>query len=93
VTDRRYELGLAATSSQFVPESLSAPRNTPLRITFRNSSSEPHTLIFPEPIAVNPGEVVGAGQTFVVDLTIPSAGDYTFLCNVHEGMTGILRVN
>lgn len=55
-------------------------------------SREPHTLIFPAPISVNAGQLVATGQIAVVDLTTPAAGDYAFLCNVHQGMTGILRV-
>ena len=92
-TSQPLALNLSASATEFVPELLTAPAGTPVRVAFSNGSNEPHTLIFPEPISVNTGQLVQPGETITVDLTTPTAGEYAFLCNVHEGMTGILRVN
>ena len=92
-TSQPLMLNLSASATEFVPELLTAPADTPVRVAFSNGSVEPHTLIFPEPISVNPGQLVDPGETVTVDFPTPTAGDYAFLCNVHEGMTGILRAN
>ena len=86
-------LALAANDSEFIPATLVAPARMPVTVMFQNYSNEPHTLIFLEPISVNPEQVVEPGQSLTVAFSTPAAGEYTFLCNVHEGMTGTLRIN
>ena len=92
-TPQPLAINLSASATEFVPDLLAAARHTAVRVRFLNGSTEPHTLIFPAPISVTGGELVDTGQTVIVEFTTPAAGNYPFLCNVHEGMTGILRVN
>jgi len=83
---------ISASSTVFIPTILSVPGGRRIALTFRNDSSEPHTLILLEPIGAGTDRVVLAGTTQTLDFTAPGPGDYTFVCNVHEGMAGILRV-
>jgi plastocyanin len=83
---------MSASDTEFLPEVLAAPAQTAIAVSFRNDSSEPHTLIFLEPISINHGAVVEPGDSQTLLFNTPAAGDYAFVCNVHEGMTGILRV-
>ena len=91
-TPEQVGLAISASDTEFIPETLVAPARASLAIQFHNHSNEPHTLIFLEPIALNPEQVVQPGQMLNVTFMAPAAGDYMFLCNVHEGMTGTLRV-
>jgi plastocyanin len=83
---------ISASTTVFIPTVLSVPGEMQVSLTFRNDSSEPHTFILLEPIGVGTDRVVLAGSSRTLNFTAPSPGDYTFVCNVHENMTGILRV-
>ncbi len=82
---------ISASTTVFIPAVLSVPGEMPVSLTFRNDSSEPHTFILLEPIGVGTDRVVLAGSSRTLNFTAPPPGDYTFVCNVHENMTGILR--
>jgi plastocyanin len=83
---------ISASTSVFIPTILSVPERSRVTLTFRNSSSEPHTLILLEPIGVETAGVVLAQTSQTLAFTSPRRGDYVFVCNVHEGMAGTLRV-
>ena len=83
---------ISASSTVFIPNVLRVPPDTPVSVTFRNNSGEPHTFIFLDPITAGTDEPVTPGQSRTVQFTAPGPGEYTFVCNVHEGMTGTLRV-
>ncbi len=83
---------LSASDFEFEPTTVSVPAGARVNLTFRNDSSEPHTLIMLEPIALNSGRLVHPGEVESLEFVAPSAGSYTFVCNVHEGMVGTLLV-
>jgi plastocyanin len=83
---------ISARTTVFIPTVLSVPRDAIVSVTFRNDSTEPHNLILLEPIGVGTDPVVDPGQSRTIRFTSPGTGEYTFVCNVHEGMTGVLRV-
>lgn len=86
------ERTISASSTVFIPSVLRVPPDTPISVTFRNNSGEPHTFIFLSPVSAGTDESVAPGQSRTVEFTAPGPGEYTFVCNVHEGMTGTLRV-
>ena len=83
---------ISASSTVFIPSVLKVPPDAPVSVIFRNNSREPHTFIFLSPISAGTDEPVAPGQSRTVEFTAPGPGDYSFVCNVHEGMTGTLRV-
>ncbi len=83
---------ISARTTVFLPAVLSVPPNTPVTLSFRNDSSEPHTLILLAPLSGGTDGPVGPGRTDAISFTAPGPGEYTFVCNVHEGMSGIVRV-
>ena len=85
-------LAISASDTSFIPETLIVPARSAVALQFHNHSNEPHTLIFLEPISLNPEQLVQPGTVLNVAFTAPGTGDYIFVCNVHEGMTGTLRV-
>jgi mono/diheme cytochrome c family protein/plastocyanin len=84
-----------ASGIQFQDTALTAPANTPFTIHFDNQDSGvPHNMVIKDASgnAVFTGDLVtGPAQA---DYKLPAlpAGDYTFVCQVHPGMTGTLHV-
>jgi plastocyanin len=76
----------------FDPPSLTAPAEAPVVVAFRNPSAEPHNLTFIGPIETGTRTIVEPGGTDTVAFTTPAAGRYTFVCSIHQGMTGELVV-
>ena len=83
---------ISARTTVFIPAALAVPPHAQVSLTVRNDSTEPHTMILLDPIAVGTDPVVDPGSSRTIQFTAPGAGEYTFVCNVHEGMTGVLRV-
>ena len=77
---------------RFVPAEVVAPPNTPVRLVFRNASTQPHNLTFDAPLAGRTRTIVEAGGSDVIELTTPGPGRYGFGCTIHMGMSGTLDV-
>ena len=77
---------------QFVPSSVDVPANTPVTLTFNNTSTQPHNLQIPPPIAAKTKLFVAAGESDTFTFTAPAAGSYKFMCSLHEYMVGELQV-
>ncbi len=79
-------------SLEFVPETVQAPRETPIVITFVNASTVPHNLTFEGGNygATDPNVAAGASDT--VEFTTPASGALKFVCTLHPGMEGELVV-
>jgi plastocyanin len=83
---------LSATEFAFSPARLTAPADTRVSLTFANMSQAPHTLVLLPPIDSHSGTILEPGYTDRLDFTTPGPGEYRFVCNVHEGMAGLLVV-
>ncbi len=79
-------------SLDFVPETVQAPRETPIVITFVNASTVPHNLTFEGGNygATDPNVAPQASDT--VEFTTPASGALKFVCTIHPGMEGELVV-
>ena len=75
----------------FVPRTLEAPADTPVTLTFNNSSTQPHNLQIPPPIKAKT-KLVAAGGSETIAFRTPAAGTYTFFCTLHEYMVGRILV-
>jgi plastocyanin len=96
-TTPTLELELLVTSAgaealAFVPDTLVAPAGTTVRIVFRNAATVSHNLTFQAPLSVGTATIVEPGATDSVVLRTPGRGDYVFVCTIHMGMSGTLRV-
>jgi plastocyanin len=77
----------------FIPEVVEAPAGEELVLTFVNDSNiVPHNLSFGPPINVATDTVIPPGESQTITFTTPDPGEYTFVCTLHPGMDGILRV-
>jgi plastocyanin len=77
---------------RFVPDEVTAPARTRVRVTFRNASTQPHNLTFEAPISGGTRTIVEAGGSDAIDLVTPGPGRYSFGCTIHMGMSGTLAV-
>ena len=92
-TGTSVEVGTAEGATlEFAPATVEAPANTEVTLTFTNQSSVPHNLTFQEGISAATSTLVAAGASETLTFTTPDSGDYTFVCTIHPGMDGILRV-
>ena len=76
----------------FVPDEISVPTGTTVRLTFMNESTVPHNLTFGAPINAATATIVDPGAEETIEFTAPEAGEYTFKCTLHPGMEGTLTV-
>jgi plastocyanin len=79
---------------RFVPAMVTVPSGSEIRLVFRNESSESHNLSFTgslEPIRTQ--TIMEPGKEEVLTFTPPGPGAYPFVCTVHVGMAGELRVS
>jgi plastocyanin len=76
----------------FDPTSVTAPAGATLAVTFENRSLVPHNLTFEAPISEGTATVVDAGASETIDFTAPDPGTYAYVCTLHPGMEGTLRV-
>jgi plastocyanin len=80
------------TELKFVPDTVEAPANTPVELVFKNESTVPHNFQFTQGITAPTVDILQAGDSATIEFTTPAAGDYTFVCPIHPGMEGTLRV-
>jgi len=83
---------LSATEFHFEPARLVAPSHTAVSLTFSNRTQAPHTLVLLPPIDLRSGVIVQPELTDRLEFTTPGPGEYSFVCNVHEGMGGLLVI-
>lgn len=74
-------LELRFENHRFIPRTISAPANQPLRIKVINASKE--TIEF-ESFKLNREKVVGPGETIIVILPGLSPGSYDFYDDFHQ---------
>lgn len=82
----------AAAELRFLPGEMTAPASTPLRVVFRNVSTQPHNLTFDAPVAGRTRTIVDAGTSDAFELTALRRGRFAFGCTIHMGMSGTLVV-
>lgn len=81
-----------AAELRFVPAAVSTPARTPIRLTFRNVSTQAHNLTFANPALGGTRTIVEAGGSDTFDLVTPGPGRYPFACTIHMEMSGTLTV-
>jgi len=79
---------------QFVPNSIEAPPNTPVNLTFVNQATVPHNLAFAPETGITAATSVNvpAGAQETISFQTPAPGTYQFVCTIHPGMEGQLSV-
>ena len=63
-----------------------------MAVTFANASTLEHNLVFLAPIDERTREIVRPGEADLMEFETPAAGNYRFVCTVHEEMLGALLV-
>lgn len=81
-----------AAELKFVPDTATAPANTPVKLTLNNTSTQPHNLAFEQGITAKTKDLVAAGSEETISFTTPAAGTYKFVCTIHPTMVGTLTV-
>ena len=76
----------------FEPSTVSVDVAGPVAITFLNASSLPHNLTFTGTLSAGTRTIVSPGTSDELNVEVPAAGSYTFVCTIHEGMSGTLVV-
>ena len=76
----------------FEPAQVTVDAVGPVEVTFQNVSDLPHNLTFTGALSAGTRTIVSPGTTDVLSLATPVPGSYTFVCTIHEGMTGTLIV-
>ncbi len=82
---------MTAKSVTFVETTLDLPANKPFTIAFDNEDQgTPHNVELKDQagLPVFKGEIFSGVATKVYDVPPLAPGTYTFLCVVHESMTG-----
>lgn len=90
-------LKITAQNIAFDTQSLTAPANTPITITFTNNDQGvPHNVSIhkesPTGAEVWKGDIVTGPATATYNVPPLPAGTYGFVCSVHPNMTGTLTV-
>jgi plastocyanin len=84
----------AGTDRRFLPAAVAVPAGTRVRLVFRNDSSESHNLSFTGALeTVRTPTIMDPGQEAWLAFVAPDPGVYPFVCTVHLGMAGELRVS
>lgn len=85
---------VSALNIAFEQTALTAPADVPFTIHFNNKEAVPHNVDIKDGSGASAfkGDVVTG--PIEVDYQVPAltAGDYTFVCDVHPNMTGTLKV-
>jgi plastocyanin len=82
----------AGDVNAFDPLTLEAPSHTLVTVDFTNVSALEHNLVFIAPITARTREIVEPGQSESIQFQTPGAGEYRFVCTIHEEMNGRLSV-
>jgi plastocyanin len=78
---------------RFAPASVSVAARADVRLTLHNRSGETHNLSFTGRLEhVRTRTIIEPGDRDTVSFVAPDPGVYPFVCTVHEGMNGELRV-
>ncbi len=77
---------------KFDPQELEVPANQPVKITFHNKATLPHNLAFEGAITDKTEQQVAPGTTQDLEFTTPAVGEYKYVCTLHPGMEGKLKV-
>jgi plastocyanin len=80
------------TELKFVPDTVEAPANTPVELVFKNEATVPHNFQFTQGITAQTEDIIQPGDSATLKFTTPAAGDYKFICPIHPGMEGTLKV-
>jgi plastocyanin len=75
-----------------VPTEASAKTGTEVTLTFQNQAPLPHNLSFGPPINKATKPILNSGESETLTFTAPEPGDHKFVCTLHPGMEGVLRV-
>ena len=85
---------ISALNIAFEQTSATAPADAPFTIHFNNKEAVPHNVDVKDSSGASKfkGDIVTGPKE--VDYQVPAlpAGDYTFVCDVHNNMTGTLKV-
>jgi plastocyanin len=83
----------SGTRFRFSPDQVEVPAGAEVALTFENLSTVPHNLTFGPPIDAATSTIVEGGASETIEFNAPpAAGDYDFVCTIHVGMDGTLRV-
>jgi len=83
----------AGSDQRFVPAMVTVPSASEIRLVFRNQSSESHNLSFTGPLEpIRTQTIMEPGKEEILTFVSPNPGAYPFVCTVHVGMSGELRV-
>jgi plastocyanin len=64
----------------------------PVEVTFHNRSSQAHNLVFVGEVSAASRTIVEAGGWDRIVFIPPGPGTYSFVCTIHEGMSGSLEI-
>jgi len=79
------------TELAFAPNQVVAPANARVELAFSNASTVAHNLVFLSPIDGTTRPIVQPGETDKFGFNTPAAGNYRFVCSIHEDMSGTLE--
>ena len=85
----------AAYMIAFVNKDLAAPADAPFKLEFDNQDGgTPHNIAIKDASGteVFKGAIFNGPAVQTYDVPALAAGDYTFVCSVHQNMTGTLKV-
>ncbi|HUG47607.1 MAG TPA: PQQ-dependent sugar dehydrogenase [Candidatus Limnocylindria bacterium] len=80
------------TANEFVPAEAEVITGAQVTLIFENVSTVPHNLTFGPPIDQATSVLVQPGDSETLEFGAPEPGDYQFVCTIHPGMEGVLRV-
>jgi plastocyanin len=76
----------------FEPLVTTVSAGRPIAMTFQNASDLAHNLTFTDGLTAATRTIVEPGASDALLLDPPGAGEYRFICTIHDGMTGTLIV-
>ncbi len=93
-TAKAKEFTVESSEFKFSPATLSVKKGDKVKITFKNTGAAPHNFIIDE-LGVST-QVLGTGQSEVVEFTADKTGAFAFYCSVDshraKGMEGTATV-
>jgi plastocyanin len=73
---------------QFTPNTLTVKPGT--KVTWTNEDTTVHSIKDTSPLATPVSQDLAKGNTF--SITYEQAGSYSYICNIHQYMTGTVTV-